>query len=497
MTEDNKTETELHKTETELHKTETELHMSLDDVEEKDTTAEVPMPTKSEKKINEKLNEALAKITTNPDAIIEIISVKREAELEIARTARRFHDALLEVVVNHDLEYRRQNVNQFKDNHEAIKILESDERKIIEIQRHIRTFENNVTKGENYKRDKKTDEAQYNELLMTSSTPNPINAISIKTTSHEGKDFYYEVNVHSLEQLEARSKQIDQMLKTWKGLSQMKNDTDRSFGYRKLSDNLASIAMTGINTGRQGMAFAQALLTYAVVDVLYQGVINGTLKNMADGYRGGRDLVSSKIKNAANAMYMMMNNSEKNLEKAVNTLSKRYIDDQNVENIREQAEKITLRLTNLQDNQTTAFTEQHALDLQWIKQAVHNASQYHLLPKPNLVTKGVAGISGLLAGVVTAIGNIVVAPVKAVGSTVLHPTTIPQAVTNQTDKLKKRYQDIKPEQGESWNKTRSQVKEERINKKKAKTQVKYANFTEKENNRKKASTESTKEGRAY
>ena len=369
----------------------------------------VAMPAKIEGEIKSKLDDAIDKLNSTPEVINEIIGENRYYELRIATAAQEFHEDLL-LDVNKDLKKRQHNMSNFKDNKKAIAILESDQKKIAQIQEYITTFRDNVQVGENYKRDKKTIKAEDNELLMQSEMSKNRQG-RIKILSELGTQ---KVKVHSVEQLEARSKQIDVMHKTWKELSQMKNDTDRSFGYRKLSDNLASMAMTGINTGRQGMAFARALLEWAVLDVLYEGLKGagkGLMKGAGTGYKGA----NKGIKAAANAMHVMMDRSEKNLEKAVDKTLESHkfvlnIKDLDEKNTREKADII---LTNLQDLQKNnggpESTTQYDADIKLLEKARRNASLYAPIigaaPNPNRATKGAAALGGLAGGLVVSICN--------------------------------------------------------------------------------------------
>ena len=435
--------------------------------------------------IKNQLDEAIAKLKLYPNVINEIIEEKKKAELGIAKAAQEFHEALAQDIVE-DWGNRQSNVNQFKDNKKAIEILERDQAKIEEIQSYIAEFQKNVGKGVSYERDKKTDEAQYNELLMTSSTSNRQGKITISGKNNTTET----VEVHSLEQLEARSKQIDLMHKTWKGLSQVRNDDDRSIWYSQMSDNLASGVMTGINTGRQGMAFAQALLTYAVADVLWDG-IKGAAKGLVTGAKTGYKGTSAGIKSAANAMYVYRNHKEKHLEGLINNIIAKnkqyYLVNENIaksfqdnnflktselllNNINQKIE--TLQLANNIDNvKIKKYQDLHKKLFKAVKEAKQfiKNNQNQEYKTPSMQTKVAARAAGVVGAVVGAICNTIWEGVK-------NPAL---AVWDIKDKVQNHYDAIKPAEGTSWNKTYSQVQEEQQNKQIAKTMVKYAKKTNK------------------
>lgn len=447
--------------------------------------------------VKNQIVNAQKELKANPDVINEIIEERRDANKKICNNAvsvLRTRGETLQTYEQGFIDAAEINGN-FDKERQLIKQILAEHTKI---EGFILATEGNLSKHVSLRSDKTIDKEKNKDSdknrFMSTIHDLPTNNIliggeTIKAGDEEQDKWTYKL-FPSQEQLKEELKRTKQTTKIWQGLSKIQGDDDRSKGYAALSDNLASMAMTGINTGRQGIALMQALLKYAVVDVLYHGLLEGAGKGLVKGAGTGYEGTNKGIKAAANGMYQIKKGADKQLKQQIATqivnikesLESTYsiettsadelrnaLDEvSKIKDVSERAEKFKEAIGTF--NQGKEESQKLYLDnIVEVNRTVSTRNDI-INSNSNRATKGAAALGGLAGGLVVSICNTIWEGIK-------NPAL---AVWDIKDKVQNRYDAIKPNEGESWNKDRATVKKEREIKKVAKSQIGYAKKTDKE-----------------
>lgn len=445
-------------------------------------------------KTTSKIDQALTDLKTKPEVINDIIITRREANQTLCDNAIVVSTLRYKVLSTYKTQFQQASIigGNFSKEIALIDQLIAEQQKI---QDFISSTKDNLSNYVSNKSDKTIDKANSKNKLMSLINDTParhiITEIS-KNNSSDGKWKSSATLLPSLEQLQDELKLTKQTAKIWQGLSKIQGDDDRSKGYAALSDNLASMAMSGINTGRQGMAFAWALLTYAVVDVLWTGLMVGAGKGLGKGANTGYKGANQGIKSAANAMYRIKKGADKALKQEivnqVQNIKDSFDPTETGQSLNDAQVKLQVDLDQL--SMIKDVTERVNKFKEAVSQFNSSESELDKLyrtnideverklttrkeimeSKPNLATKGVAAVGGVVGGIVVGITN-------ALWEGVKNPLF---AVYDIKGKVGARYSNIKPEEGQGWNKKRPQVKAEIKTTREVKSKIVYAQKTDKE-----------------
>lgn len=423
------------------------------------------------------IDDYIDKAGRNPKAINEMIEAKRKATQEVISQAKDFYTAEQEKLqqslgtLSADLGPGGRNISikdieKYKEN--IVKIQEN----ISKIQECIKATELNVSDKISRPFDKKFDAAKEKNKLMKlfdDKTQKEINALEDEAKKINNTATYQRSEKDIANQL----KHTNQTLKRWQELAKARDDRDRSKGFAKLSDNLASMATTSVNAPRKALALGQALLTYAVVDVLYTGLVKGTAKGLVKGAGTGYTAANNAVKRTANNLYKIVDNSQKNLDKEVKKLMEEHaiklVDPS--KNIPATDAVLTPYVKSVESKKTNAYTpvtqdylnaakspqekarlliavlEYNAINVESLTAAYNSAVA---ASKPSLPTRVVAGAAGVVPAIVT---GVVKAVWEGIEKTTLAATVdMPEGVGNRLTNLK---------EGKEWDRTHSEVKQHR------------------------------------
>lgn len=447
-------------------------------------------PSKAVDQNMEKLiDDYIDKAGRNPKAINEMIEAKRGATKEVISQARDFYTAEHNKLETYSEKSTKDlsiiDVRKYKENIVQI------QKNISEIQKCIDTIERNVSTNISRPFDKKFDAAKEKNKLMKlfdNKTQKKINALE-KAAKQINSTATYQ---RSEKEIANQLKHTNQTLKTWQELSKARDDTDRSKGFAKLSDNLASMATTSVNAPRKALALGQALLTYAVVDVLYTGLVKGAAKGLVKGADTGYSAANNAVKKVANNIYKIVDNSQKELDKKVEKLmDSTYSEEVRGENVKDykfaNLEKIENLYKELVKNSKTFPKKEYVSVKDYLDtlapkdkatmfiaflnergntkdanslQKAHDSAYY---PQPSFPTRVVAGAVGIVPATVTGIVN---AAWEGIKKPILAATVdMPEGVGNRLTNLK---------EGKEWARTHSEVKQHREAKKMAEAIGAYA-----------------------
>lgn len=433
------------------------------------------------------IDDYIKKGKQDPKVIQDIIEDKRKATKQVISEARIYYETQNKALTEY--------YNSYKNYPEAQAVIEKIQNNIIQIKVNIYNTEKNVSNNVSQQLDKKVDTAKAQKKLtklLNAGNQAELQVYNQETTTYDTK------SVPSLDQLNDQLKYTNQALKVWKDLSKARDDTDRSKGFARLSDNLASMATTSLNAPRKALAFGQALLTYAVVDVLYTGLVKGTAKGLVKGANTGYSAANDAVKKTANNLHKMIVNPQKKLEKQVEKLmSEKYSEEINSANIQEQKfankDKITALHEKLVTNSKTypkkefVSVKDYLDDLEPKDKATMltaflnetgNTKDAHSLQKsfdsaydsqPSLPTRALAGAAGIVPAIVTGIVNAAWEGVKK--PTLAATVEMPKGVGNRLTNLKK---------DKNWARTHPEVQEHRSAQKMAEALGEYARKTQPE-----------------
>jgi hypothetical protein len=431
------------------------------------------------------IDDYIEKAGKDPEAIKEMIKAKRKTTKEVISQAQKFYAD--------EQEKLSQSINQDKST-DSISIKDSKKYKaniakiqnnISEIQKCIEATELNVSDKISRPFDKKFDAAQKKNKLMKlfdDKTQQEINDLRKEAKKINNTLTY----LPSEKQIANQLKYTNQALKTWQELAKARDDRDRSKGFAKLSDNLASMVTTSLNAPRKALALGQALLTYAVVDVLYEGLVKGSAKGLVKGAGTGYKAANDAVTKVANNIHKIVDNSQKNLDKEVKNL----MDEHTIQlldsskNIPDQNEVLTPYVKSVESKKTNTYTpvtkdyldaakspqekalllmtflERNDINVDSLKNAYDKAV---VASKPSLPTRVVAGAAGIVPAIVTGIVNAAWEGIKK--PTLAATVDMPKGVGNRLTNLKK---------DKEWARTHSEVKQHREAKKMAEAIGAYA-----------------------
>lgn len=447
-------------------------------------------PSKAVDQNMEKLiDDYIDKAGRNPKAINGMIEAKRGATKEVISQARNFYTEENTKLNGYKKELKDESSlkKDAKYNENIVKIQEN----ISEIQECIDTIERNVSTNISRPFDKKFDAAKEKNKLMKlfdNKTQKEINALE-KAAKQINSTATYQ---RSEKEIANKLKQTTKALKAWQELSKARDDRDRSKGFAKLSDNLASMATTSVNAPRKALALGQALLTYAVVDVLYTGLVKGTAKGLVKGADTGYSAANERVKKVANNLHKMIINPQKKLDKKVEKLmgghseeinganiavfkfaNKKKIEELHkalVENSKTSPKKEYVSVKDYLDtlapkDKATMFIaflneRGNTKDANFLQTAHDN---FIAASTPSLPTRVVAGAVGIVPATVTGIVNAAWEGIKK--PTLAATVDMPKGVGNRLTNLKK---------GKEWARTHSEVKQHREAKKMAEAIGAYA-----------------------
>lgn len=430
------------------------------------------------------IDDYIEKAGRDPKAINDIIAVKRAETQKVISQARDFYAAeqekLQQSVESNNLTFNISIKNNKTYKANIVKI----QGNISKIQGCINATELNVSDKISRPFDKKFDAAKEKNKLMKlfdDKTQNNINYLE-KIAKQKNDTTTYQ---RSEKEIANQLKHTNQALKTWQGLAKAKDDRDRSKGFAKLSDNLASMATTSVNAPRKALALGQALLTYAVVDVLYEGLVKGTAKGLAKGADTGYKAANDAVKKVANNLHKMIINSQ------VEKLMKKYAEEISGANIQEQkfgnTDKIEELHKTLVENSKVVPKQEYVSVKDYLDSLepkakatmfiaflneTNNTKDAQSLQKsfdsayyfePSLPTRVVAGAAGIVPAIVTGIVNAAWEGIKK--PTLAATVDMPKGVGNRLTNLK---------EGTEWGRTHSEVKTHREAKKMAEAIGAYA-----------------------
>lgn len=450
------------------------------------------------------INNYIEKAGSDPKAINQIIDAKRDASKEVIGAARSYYINRSTELAHYNTLYDKVVTN---DSQAKQKVIQKINGNITQIYRSIYITEQNVSANIS---------SQFDKQLDTAQQKNIINKAMPEEKTNE-KSAQQDITDLSVKQLKAELKQTEKALKIWQALAKAKDDTDRSKGFAKLSDNLASMATTSVNAPRKALALGQALLTYAVVDVLYTGLVKGTAQGLVKGADTGYTAANDRVKSVANNIHKMIVNPQKKLEKEVEKLindtyseelrGKKILDYSfgNKEKIatlhdelvtrnskkvvpkpeyvsvadyldslptREQA---TMFMSFLKENINAAqLSEQKDANSQTVisqeqkdLNALHKSFESAYYPQTSLPTRVVAGAAGVVPAIVTGIVNAAWEGIKK--PTLAATVEMPEGVGDRVKNLK---------EGKEWARPHSEVKQHREAKKIAEAIGAYAKKTD-------------------
>jgi hypothetical protein len=426
----------------------------------------------------------IKKAGRDPKTINDIIDVKRAATKEVISKARDYYaDRSIELQRYNNLYDRVQS----EKNIEKQTLITQISKNIIQIQRSIYTTERNVETNISQSFDKKFEKAKQRSVLGKD-----IHNEGDKASNNLDEKPRADLTDLSVKQLQDELKNTTQALKRWQELAKARDDRDRSKGFAKLSDNLASMATTSVNAPRKALAFGQALLTYAVVDVLYEGLVQGSAKGLAKGAHTGYTAANDRVKQVADNLHKIIVNPQKKLDKKVEKLMEEYSEEISGMPIKDvkfstNQGKITELYKTLVENSKTFPKQEYvsvkdyldtlppkdkaAMFIAFLNetgntqdanslQKAHD-SAYDL--KPSLPTRVVAGAAGIVPAIVTGAVNGVWEGIKK--PTLAATVDMPEGVGNRLTNLK---------EGKEWARTHSEVKQHREAKKMAEAIGAYA-----------------------
>lgn len=443
------------------------------------------------------INNYIEKAGSDPKAINEMIAAKRVASKEVIGAARSYY-------INRSTELARYNTLYdklvTKDSKAKQKVIQKINGNITQIYRSIYTTEQNVSANIS---------SQFDKQLETAQQKNIINKAMPEEKTNE-KSAQQDITDLSVKQLKAELKQTEKALKIWQALAKSRDDKDRSKGIAKLSDNLASMATTSVNAPRKALALGQALLTYAVVDVLYEGLVKGSAKGLVKGADTGYTAANDRVKSVANNIHKMIVNPQKKLEKEVEKLMEKYAEEISGANIQKQKfgnkdkieelhktlvenlkvfpkqeyvsvkdyldtlepkAKATMFMSFLRENINAAqLSEQKDANSQTVisqqqkdLNALDKSFESAYYPQTSLPTRVVAGAAGVVPAIVTGIVNAAWEGIKK--PTLAATVEMPEGVGDRVKNLK---------EGKEWARTHSEVKSHREAKKIAEAIGAYA-----------------------
>ena len=426
------------------------------------------------------IDDYIKKAGRDPKAINEMIEAKRNATKQVISKARDYYIDMSATLVQYNTLYDKSSNKKDREKQEVIAKISAN---ITQIQKNIYTTEQNVLNNISHQFDKKFDLAQKNEKLMKLEKAKEVLNKGLHKIEQIARP---EVSSPSPKELNVQLKQTEQALKTWQELSKARDDTDRSKGFAKFSDNLASMTTTSVNAPRKALALGQALLTYAVVDVVYTGLVKGTAKGLVKGAHTGYTAANNAVKRTANNLYKMVDNSQKNLDKEVKKLMEEHVIklvDQS-KNLPAEHELLTPYVKSVESKKTNTYTpvtkdyleaakspqekaklliaclEYNDINVESLKAAYDSAVA---ASKPSLPTRFVAGTAGIVPAIVTGVVNAVWEGIKK--PTLAATVDMPKGVGNRLTNLKKE---------KEWARTHSEVKQHREAKKIAEAIGAYA-----------------------
>lgn len=450
----------------------------------------------------ELIEDYIQKADRDPKTINEIIDAKRAATKEVISQARDFYaDRSIELQRYNNL-YDRVNTEK---NIEKQKLITQISANITQIQACIYTTEQNVSNNISQSFDKQFEKAKQRSVLGKD-----IHNEGDKASNNLDKKPRTDLTDLSVKQLQDELKNTNQELKTWQALAKSRDDKDRSKGIAKLSDNLASMATTSVNAPRKALALGQALLTYAVVDVLYEGLVKGSAKGLVKGADTGYTAANDRVKSVANNIHKMIVNPQKKLEKEVEKLMEKYAEEISGANIQKQKfgnkdkieelhktlvenlkvfpkqeyvsvkdyldtlepkAKATMFMSFLRENINAAqLSEQKDANSQTVisqqqkdLNALDKSFESAYYPQTSLPTRVVAGAAGVVPAIVTGIVNAAWEGIKK--PTLAATVEMPEGVGDRVKNLK---------EGKEWARTHSEVKSHREAKKIAEAIGAYA-----------------------
>ncbi len=434
-------------------------------------------PSKAVDQNMEKLiDDYIDKAGGDPKAIKDMVEAKRGATQKVISQARNFYAVERDKLETYSEKSTKNlsiiDVRKYKENIVQI------QKNISEIQECIDTIERNVSTNISRPFDKKFEASKEIKALKQLLEKNANLDESNKSPSEK--------------EIANKLKQTTKALKTWQELAKARDDRDRSKGFAKLSDNLASMATTSVNAPRKVLAFGQALLTYAVVDVLYTGLVKGAAKGLVKGADTGYTAANNAVKKVANNIYKIVDNSQKKLDKKVEKLmDSKYSEEVRGGNVKDynfaNLEKIENLYKELVKNSksfpkkeyvsvkdyldTLAPKDKATMFIAFLNergntkdanslQKAHDSAYY---PQPSLPTRVVAGAAGIVPAIVTGVVN-------AAWEGIKKPTLA--ATVDMPSGVGKRLKNI--QEGKAWARTHSEVKQHREAKKMAEAIGAYA-----------------------
>lgn len=410
----------------------------------------------------------------DPQAIKDMIEAKRAITKDVIIQARSFYTE-----ENTKLDRYKK---ELKDEPSLPKDVQYNaniakiQKNIREIQKCINATEQNVSTKISQPFDKKFEASKEIKALRQLLTKNDTLADPNQLPSEK--------------EIKNKLTQTTKALKAWKDLSKARDDTDRSKGFARLSDNVASMATTSLNAPRKAFAFGQALLTYAVVDVLYTGLVKGTAKGLVKGADTGYSAANDAVKKTANNIYKIVDNSQRNLAKEVKRLESELeipLIDKDKNLSKNEAVILAPYVQTVQSKQTDTYTpvtkdyldaakspqEKASILIQFMEYNDIDADSVKTLKtlydtaviasKPSLPTRALAGASGIVPAIVMGIVNAAWEGVKK--PTLAATVDMPEGVGNRLTNLK---------EGQKWARTHSEVKEHRTAKEMAEALGAYA-----------------------
>ncbi|MCP5369957.1 MAG: hypothetical protein H6909_04655 [Rickettsiaceae bacterium] len=506
------------------------------------TAAGLPDYAVLEVNIDNIVTEAAAKVieeqNKDPNTIKEIIKEKHNTELKIAQEVNEWYNDLKKALSNNlekITEYKQKSNNNIFRNH--IPLINEMLQDIEDLQKSIVLTTNEINRGVSKVRDKQFYAAYDNNKLFQDINFLEDLYVPIKENySLYKREWPYVapdyINIYSPDQLQLMSKQIKDAKKIWQALSKVKNDDDRLYSYKKLSDNIAS-SLTNTNNWAYSITnILMAMLEYAALDVICQAALKGAGKGLKEGFNSGLKTGMNTVKGVAKNLNKISQGIDKQLNNAINApmqqdgypkviqgIINSYLNPtlNPNKNIASKAQGVSALLklfvavdcidqinnirglggderkaikglsgdeinaiSMLQNNDIAAIAglENQAKEcinvhIQALDQAIELYKQRDALSS-YLPTQAAARLTGVAFGVVNAIRQAAWTPMKQTFS----------AVTKSKRVVKVRYEKSKPEKGTEWNKDFNQVKEKRRNQQKAKTIIKHSNWLEKENKRK-------------
>ena len=454
-------------------------------------TKEYEKYIKPKKKIppQELINNYIEKAGRDPKAIKEMIEAKREASIKVVSDAKNLYatrNAELDTLFSKIKDGTTK--KQIADAQTKRALIEKIKGNITELRATELNLSNKKDISSQF--DKQLDTAQRKKIIKIPAQANNVNASSTQQNS-DGPSVQQDSDGPSVKALKAELKQTEKALKTWQELAKARDDTDRSKGFAKLSDNLASMATTSVNATRKALAFGQALLTYAVVDVLYEGLVKGTGEGLIKGADTGYKAANDRVKSVANNIHKMIVNPQKKLNKEVDKLMGSYSEEINanitvLKNVnQERIASLNNKLVgnskfsppkeyvSVKDYLDSLALREKATMLTAFLNETNNQQAAQSLQKsfdpayyskePSLPTRVVAGAAGVVPAIVVGAVNAVWEGIKK--PTLAATVDMPEGVGNRLTNLK---------QDKEWARTHSEVKQHREAKKMAEALGKYA-----------------------